>query len=121
MQSYRSDPIIPTVQPVQPTRAMQAGAEPQAQALDLESGRVLRFHARAGTILCVLEGELELTEAPRWLAGTLWRQARRLPAGSVVALSPGWVDVMARKAATLGLQAPVARPWWTRWLQLAQA
>ncbi|NUA31369.1 hypothetical protein [Cupriavidus basilensis] len=121
MQSYRSDPIIPTVQPVQPTPAMPAGAEPQAQAIDLESSRVLRFHAKAGTTLCVLEGEIELTAAPRWLAGTVWRQPRRLPAGSVVALSPGWVEVLARQAATLRLQAPAAGPWWTRWLRLAQA
>ncbi|MGO4156887.1 hypothetical protein [Cupriavidus sp. YAF13] len=121
MQNYRSDPIVPTVQPVQPTRAKLASAEPQAQVLDLESGRVLRFHAKAGTTLCVLEGEIELTEAPRWLAGTVWRQPRRLPAGSVVALSPGWVEMLARQAATLGLQAPAAGPWWTRWLRPAQA
>ncbi|MDR3384236.1 hypothetical protein [Cupriavidus basilensis] len=121
MQSYRPDPIIPTVQPVQPTTAMLAGAEPRAQAIDLESSRVLRFHARAGTTLCVLEGEIELTEAPRWLAGTVWRQPSRLPAGSVVALSPGWVEVLARQAATLRLQARAAGPWWTRWLRPAQA
>ncbi|MHA7679607.1 hypothetical protein [Cupriavidus sp. PET2-C1] len=124
MQDYRSDPIIPTVQNVQhvqPTRAKLAGAEPQAQVLDLESGRVLRFHAKAGTTLCVLEGEIELTEAPRWLAGTVWRQPRRLPAGSEVALSAGWVEMLAWQAATLGLQAPAAGPWWTRWLRPAQA
>ncbi len=130
MRSCRSDPIVPAVQPLQPLQAVQlvrparatpAGAEPQAQAFDLESRRVLRFHAEAGTTLYVLEGEIELAEAPRWLAGTVWLQPRRLPAGSVVALSPGWVDVLARRAATLRLQAPVARPWWARWLRRAQA
>ncbi|MDF3837290.1 hypothetical protein P3W85_30710 [Cupriavidus basilensis] len=120
MQSYRSDPVIPAVQPNQPARGAQGGSGPEGQKLDLESSRVLRFHARAGTTLYVLEGEVELSEAPRWLAGTMWRQPQRLPAGSVVALPAGWVEVLARRAATLRLQASVPRPWWRRWLAPAR-
>ena len=116
MQSYRSDPIIPAVQPVQPARAMLAGSVPQAQTLDLETSRVLRFHAQAGTMLYVLEGEVDLAEPPRLLAGTVWRQPRRVAAGSAVELPAGWVEVLARRAATLRIQPPPARAWWARWL-----
>ncbi|KJK23071.1 hypothetical protein UB46_18030 [Burkholderiaceae bacterium 16] len=116
MQSYRSDPIIPAVQSVQPAHAMLAGTVPQAQTLDLETSRVLRFHAQAGTTLYVLEGEVDLAEPPRWLAGTMWRQPRRLQAGSAAELPAGWVEVLARRAATLRLQPPPARAWWARWL-----
>lgn len=116
MQSYRSEPIIVAVEPVQVAHATPAASVPQAQTLDLETSRVLRFHAQAGTTLYVLEGEVDMLEAPRWLAGTVWRQPRRLPAGSAAELPAGWVEVLARRAATLRLQPPPARAWWARWL-----
>lgn len=120
MQSFRSDPIISTVETVQPTRAMLAGSAQAAHTLDLEASRVLRFHASAGTTLYVLEGEVDVSEAPRWLAGTVWRRPRRLSAGSAAVLPAGWVEVLARRAATLSLQPPATRPWWARWLGLAR-
>ncbi|WP_454720542.1 MULTISPECIES: hypothetical protein [Cupriavidus] len=94
--------------------------------LDLETSRVLRFHASAGTTLHVLEGELVLSGAPRWLAGTVWRQPQRLTAGGVAVLPSGWVEVLATRAATLRLHAPAGRARWpwrlrrlARWLSLA--
>ncbi|WP_420992776.1 hypothetical protein ACKI2N_006200 [Cupriavidus sp. 30B13] len=109
MQGYRSDLPDP-MKAVAPVAPATPGGAPRAQMLDLETSRVLRFHARAGTALYVLEGELALSGAPRWLAGTMWRQPQRLPAGSMVVLPSGWVELLATRAATLRLHAPAARP-----------
>jgi len=124
MPGYRSDPsdLMQPTAPVMTVMPATPAAAPQAQMLDLETSRVLRFHAKAGTTLHVLEGELAVSGAPRWLAGTVWRQPQRLAAGSMVVLPAGWVEVLATRAATLRLHAPAARPWprWlARWLSLA--
>ncbi|MGO4330455.1 hypothetical protein AB4Z48_03185 [Cupriavidus sp. 2TAF22] len=122
MQGYRSDPTEsaePVIPAVTPARVMAPAGAPEAQLLDLETSRMLRFYAKAGTTLYLMEGELELSGPPRWLADTIWRQPQRLAAGSSVTLPAGWVEVLARRAATLRLYRPAAQPWRARWLGLA--
>jgi len=63
----------------------------------------------AGTVLHVNAGRLWLAAAPAWLAGTLFRQERRLAAGDVfVVESAGWLALQPDRESAVMLRAPLA-------------
>jgi len=81
----------------------------QVQQFQLKPGQSLRVHAVAGTVLHVNAGRLWLAAAPAWLAGTLFRQERRLAAGDVfVVESAGWLALQPDGESAVALRPPLA-------------
>ncbi len=76
------------------------------RALALRAGQSVGFHASAGTELHLADGgDVELIEPPLLLADTLHWPQRRLPSGSVVALSrSGWFALRAQRDTTVRLR-----------------
>ncbi len=67
-----------------------------AETVSLEAGQVLRIHLDAGAAVVLEQGEVELGEAPGWLAERVLFPKRRLREGDAwTAPQGGWVVVEA--------------------------
>ncbi|WP_374349954.1 hypothetical protein [Chitinimonas sp.] len=90
----------------------------------LSSGQTRQFQVRCGDLLLVQQGRLQLSEAPSWLADTVFQPPQRLLAGTThVLVASGWITICADSDVQLRLirqPAPNDTPGGKRLLALKQ-
>lgn len=108
--SISSVPSLPTARARRDTAA--------TRDFTLAAGQSERLHVRAGAVLHVSDGHVELAGPPQWLAENLYWPGRRLAPGSVfVIVESGWVTLSACNAARLRVTSP-APAGFAVWLSL---
>lgn len=81
---------------------------PAPRCFRLEAGQSLVEWVAAGTVLHLIDGDIEVAAPPVWLADTMWRSVQRLGRGSVYQVQTrGWLTVAASGGATLRVQPAV--------------
>jgi hypothetical protein len=83
---------------------------PAPRCFCLQAGQSLHEWVAVGTVLHLIEGDVEVIAPPVWLAETMVRSSQRLGRGSVYTVSTrGWLTITASHAASLRVQ-PAAAP-----------
>ncbi|MGO4302825.1 hypothetical protein [Cupriavidus sp. RAF12] len=84
-------------------------------AMRLAAEQCLSLHLRAGAVIHVTTGNVELAGAPGWLAEHVYRPNCRLRAGGVfVAATDGWVTLASAGTSALRVTPAEAPPGWWR-------